>query len=127
MAFMEFTEAAATGAQPIVASKALSLFERAEWAAIALAKQDDAASLAPDSLWQRLRRKLFGIEAARPLANERLETLRRFALIARLRRRRIDHHEIARLVSAGFSAFQADVLLALIDDARPSAAKGSLA
>ncbi|SNT09865.1 hypothetical protein SAMN06295912_14021 [Sphingomonas laterariae] len=127
MAFMEFTAAAAAGTAPVVASKALSLFDRAEWAAIALAKQDDAASLAPDSWWQRMRHKLFGIEAARPLANERLEALRRFTVLARLRRRKIDHQEIARLVAAGFSAFQADVLLALIDDARPNKISGSLA
>lgn len=118
MAFMEFTTAAAGDASPVAASRALKLFDRAEWAVIALAQRDDAASLAPDGFWQRLRHRLFGIEAARPLANERLETLRRFTVLARLRRRRIDREEIARLIRVGFSRFQADVLLSLIDDAR---------
>ena len=118
MAFIDFTTAAAVGAPSVAASRAIGLFDRAEWSVIALARRDDMASLTPDSFWQRLRRRLFGIEAARPLANERLETLRRFAVLARLRRRRIDRHEIARFITAGFSRFQADVLLSLIDDAR---------
>lgn len=127
MAFMDFAAAGAAVAAPVVANRALDLFDRAEWSVIALARRDDAASLAPDSWWQRLRHRLFGIEASRPLANERLETLRRFAVLARLRRHSINPSEIARLVAAGFSAFQADVLLSLIDDARPSARQGSLA
>ncbi|AGH51244.1 MULTISPECIES: hypothetical protein [Sphingomonadales] len=127
MAFMDFAVAAATGTQPVAASKAFHLFDRAEWSVIGLAAHDDTTSLAPDGWWARLRHRLFGIEAPRPLANERLEALRRFAVTARLRRRKIDHHEIARFVAAGFSAFQADMLLAIIDDARPSSAMGSLA
>jgi hypothetical protein len=127
MAFMDFTTAAAGDAQIVAASKALNLFDRAEWSVIALAGRDDVASLAPDSFWQRMRRRLFGIEAARPLAKERLEALRRFAVLARLRRRRIDHIEIGRLVKAGFSRFQADVLLSLIDDRRANKLQGSLA
>lgn len=127
MAFMDFATAAAGDARPVAASKAFHLFDRAEWSVIALAGHDDSASLSPDGIWQRLRRRLFGIEAARPLANERLETLRRFAVLARLRRRRIDQNEIARLIKAGFSRFQADVLLSLIDDARASKLQGNRA
>lgn len=118
MAFIDFSTAAAVDAPLFATSRAVGLFDRAEWAVITLARRDDLASLAPDSTWQRLRRRLFGIAAARPLANERLETLRRFAVLARLRRRRIDQDEIARFITAGFSRFQADVLLSLIDDAR---------
>jgi len=127
MAFMDFTTAAAGDTRIVAASQALNLFDRAEWSVIALAGRDDVASLAPDSFWQRMRRRIFGIEAARPLANERLEALRRFAVLARLRRRRIDHAEIGRLVQAGFSKFQADVLLSLIDDTRATKLQGSLA
>ena len=127
MAFMEFTAAGAAAAAPVVANRAVDLFDRAEWSVIGLASHDDTASLTADSWWQRMRHRLFGIEASRPLANERLETLRRFAVLARLRRHSINPNEIARLVAAGFSAFQADVLLSLIDDARPSARQGSLA
>lgn len=118
MAFMDFTTAAAGDVRPIAGSRALDLFDRAEWSVISLASRDDRASLAPDSFWQRMRRRLFGIEAPRPLANERLEALRRFTVLAWLRRRQVDHQEITRLVTAGFSKFQADVLLSLIDDAR---------
>lgn len=127
MAFMDFTATGVAAAPPVVATRAFNLFDRAEWSVIALARRDNIASLAPDSWWQRMRHRLFGIEAPRPLANERLETLRRFAVLARLRRHLINPSEIARLVAAGFSAFQADVLLSLIDDARPSARQGSLA
>lgn len=130
MAFIDFTTAPAVGAPAVAPGRAVALFDRTEWSVIALAGRDDMASLAPDGFWQRVRRRLFGIDAARPLANERLEALRRFTVLARLRRRRIDHGEIARLVTAGFSRFQADVLLSLIDDAHnPARAnlQGSLA
>jgi hypothetical protein len=53
-----------------------------EWRIVEIARTDDLHSLNPDGFFSRLIGTLFGIRAARPLANERLEALRRFAVRA---------------------------------------------
>ena len=55
---------------------------RTEWSVIDMARAEGPRSANPNALINRLLRKLFGIAIARPLANERLESLRRFALAA---------------------------------------------
>ena len=55
-------------------------------------------------------RVLFGIEIARPLANPRLESLRRLAVRA-WRRKPIDREALAEFVAAGFSKSHADILV----------------
>ncbi len=54
----------------------------AEWEIVELARWDGPRSLNPDGLLARLQRILFGAETPRPLANKRLETLRRFSVEA---------------------------------------------
>ncbi|HWJ59898.1 MAG TPA: hypothetical protein VNR68_09735 [Sphingomicrobium sp.] len=53
-----------------------------EWEIVEIARVDGPHGSNPDSLGTLLLRKLFGIATARPLANERLEGLRRFAVKA---------------------------------------------
>ena len=53
-----------------------------EWAIVEIGRADGPHGSNPDSLGTLLLRKLFGIAAARPRANERLEGLRRFAVKA---------------------------------------------
>ncbi|HUG45624.1 MAG TPA: hypothetical protein VMK31_03815 [Sphingomicrobium sp.] len=55
---------------------------RRELAVIDMARADGPRSADPDLLTVRLARILFGIAAPRPLANERLDAIRRFAVAA---------------------------------------------
>src|SRR5258708_4505565 len=55
---------------------------RPEWAIIDNALDDGPRSANPRSVAARLMRLLFGVNVARPLTNERLEALRRFAVKA---------------------------------------------
>jgi hypothetical protein len=53
-----------------------------EWDAIEIARRDGPRSFNPDGWHARIARALFGVEIARPLANKRLEALRRFSVRA---------------------------------------------
>lgn len=81
-----------------------------EWAVIDFARKDGLWSLAPDGFFARLVRILFGITPPRPLANERLEALRRFAVVA-WRRGAVGAGQMRELVAAGFSAADARLVL----------------
>ncbi len=85
-------------------------FTREELAIIDLAQKDGVWSLHGESRLGRVMRVLFGIEVARPLANPRLESLRRLAVRA-WRQRPIDRDALAEFVAAGFSRSHADILV----------------
>jgi hypothetical protein len=55
---------------------------RTEWAVIDHARDDGPRSARPNGLAARLLRLVFGVAVPRPLTNERLEALRRFAVKA---------------------------------------------
>ena len=55
---------------------------RTEWAVVDNARDDGPRSANPKSITTKLLRFLFGVRVARPLTNERLEALRRFAVKA---------------------------------------------
>lgn len=84
-----------------------------EWAVVDMARKDGPRSANPDGPLARLMETLFGICIARPLASERLETLRRFAVrvwywdLVRTR-------DISALIDAGFSARNARQVLAYV-------------
>ena len=82
---------------------------RDEWSVVDLARRDGLWSLNPDGLLPRLARLVFGLTPARPLANERLEALRRFAVAAW--RRRVDSPHVAAFRSAGFSRAEVTAVL----------------
>jgi hypothetical protein len=87
-----------------------SRFTREEWSVIDLAEKDGIWSLHSESRLGRAMRWLFGIEIGRPLANSRLESLRRLAVRA-WRRRPIDRNALAEFVAAGFSKSHADIVI----------------
>ena len=68
-----------------------------------MARSDGRWSLNPDGLLQRAIGVLFGIRAARPLANERLEGLRRFA-VAAWSREVVRARDLKHLFDAGYSS-----------------------
>src|SRR5215217_969812 len=53
-----------------------------EWDVVRMARRDGPRSFNPNGLLARLKSSLFGIRVAQPLANDRLEALRRFAVRA---------------------------------------------
>src|ERR1700741_701337 len=55
---------------------------RTEWAVIDHARDDGPRSARPNGITARLLRLLFGVVVPRPLTNQRLEALRRFAVKA---------------------------------------------
>ncbi len=95
-----------------------AVFERAEWEVIMIAQKDGLASLSEPGWLPRLASRLFGGRIARPLADPRLEALRRFAVLAW-------HHSYALPVSAieglrsmGYSDEQLELVLARISNSR---------
>jgi hypothetical protein len=53
-----------------------------EWQVVAMARSDGPRSMNPDGRFTRFLREFFGVPVTRKLANERLETLRRFCVRA---------------------------------------------
>ena len=86
---------------------------RTEWSVIEMARAEGPCSANPDNLLNRLFRTLFGIGSPRPFANERLETLRRFALAAWFRTE-IRLRDMRALFAAGFSSNDAARIIAYV-------------
>ena len=70
------------GGSPLGSTNDNDALGRTEWSVIDMARDEGPRSANPNAFINRLLSKLFGIAIARPLANERLESLRRFALAA---------------------------------------------
>jgi len=84
-------------------------FAHLERAAVEIGKRDPVPCLTIDGQWARLLRAVFGIAPATPLANPRLEALRR--LVIALRRRRDPGNAIDAALTAGVAPDQVDHLL----------------
>jgi len=85
-------------------------FAPLEQTVIALAEADPVASLGPPSRFTRFFERWFGFRRHNPLADERLEALRRFAVLARVAAGTLPAEEVKRFLSAGFSLTQARTL-----------------
>lgn len=91
------------------------LFSSTELRVIGLAERGDATrEIAPDSRFGRFAEWAFGLRLARPLADPRLESLRRFASLARHHAEQVGAQEVSRFVEAGYSRGQALGLLAYL-------------
>lgn len=85
-------------------------FEPLELRVIALAEADPVASIGSPTRFRRLFERWFGFKLPRPLANERLEALRRFAVLARVSGDGMPAEEVRNFLTAGFSLRQARTL-----------------
>jgi hypothetical protein len=85
-------------------------FESLELRVIALAEADPVASIGSPTRFRRFFERWFGFKLPRPLANERLEALRRFAVLARVSGGRMPAEEVRNFLTAGFSLLQARAL-----------------
>lgn len=84
-------------------------FNRLDEAALDVAAHDGLATLG--GRWTRLLGQVLGLRLATPLADPRLEALRRLGVAARLGTRRIVEREINRARSSGFTPFQIEAVL----------------
>ena len=92
------------------APSAAAPFEPLELQVIGLAEADPVASIGAPSRFAAFFERWFGFERPRPLANGRLEALRRFAVLARVTGGELPGEEIKRFLAAGFTRFQAHSL-----------------
>lgn len=76
---------------------------RAEWAVVDHARDDGRGSANPNRLLTRMQALLFGVSSPRPLANARLEALRRFAVKAWYRPE-LKEGDLRALIEAGFDS-----------------------
>ena len=98
-AYDSFRSNVLPAARPIVPKRLTALEE----AVVALAAFDHRTSVEPAGLVGRLALGLFGGHPSNRLADERLEALRRFAVLYRLDGRLLPQDEHARLAEVGFS------------------------
>lgn len=85
-------------------------FAPLELKVIALAEVDPVASIGTPKRFARFFERWFGFRRPSPLANERLEALRRFAVLARVTGGQLPAEEVKRFLAAGFSILQARTL-----------------
>ena len=88
-----------------------------ELAVVEMARAEGPRSADPGLLSNRVARVLFGIAVPRPLANERLEAIRRFA-VAAWYRDQVPESRVRALFEAGMSSNDAWRLLAYVASRR---------
>lgn len=93
-----------------------------EWSIVAMAEHDGLASIREPSRYTRIMRAFFGLKAPNRLANDRLETLRRVAILAWHHGWNVPKSEFTAFRAAGFSDDQFELLQNSIGQAR--AARG---
>ncbi len=102
-------------------------FDRSEWEVILLARQDGLASLSEPSRLMRALVRLSGGPVKSPLANPRLEALRRFAVLAWHYGYALPVSAIKAFKEAGFSLDHAELLLASVAVGRTQHGRGMYA
>lgn len=99
---------------------------RLEQQVVMLSLRDPRSSLRRPSKWEARWKKLFGVEIPNPLADPRLEALRRFSVLMRIDGYSMPAKEYRRLSEAGFDEVIADQVHALVSG-RSSASTPQLA
>lgn len=93
-------------------------FSDLEWSIVAMAERDGLASLRkPNAFWSLIG-ALFGIKPANRLANDRLEALRRMAVLAWRYRWNVPQSELEAFFAAGYSPEQYEKMLGRIHAVR---------
>lgn len=129
MAYMNFAEvggAAALHAQfapAATVAEEVADFDAREWSVIRLARNDSLSSIREESRFGRAVRFIFGIERRNPLANSRLEALRRMAVMSWRYGYNVASSEIGAFLAAGFSSTHYEELLKHIGMARAASGR----
>jgi hypothetical protein len=93
-------------------------FERAEWQVIMIAQKDGLESLSEPGWFARLFARVFGGTTIRPLADPKLEALRRFAVLAWHYSYALPASAIEGIKTMGYSDDQLELALAKISNSR---------
>lgn len=88
---------------------------------VRLSRRDGLSSLRQPGAFGRMVARTLGLERANPLADPRLERLRRFAVLLRHAGARLRAREEARMIEAGFTHAQIAEVRHLVARERPSA------
>lgn len=107
-------------APPIVggATTAPARLTALEWSIVAMAERDGLSSIREPGRYVRALRNLFGLKQANRLANERLETLRRIAILAWHHGWNVPNSELASFFEAGFTADHFELIQTSLGQAR---------
>jgi hypothetical protein len=115
MAYVNFAETApALVFQTPSFRRAAATFSALEWSVVALARRDSLGSLRTPGRIAKAMAVVFGSRSENPIADPRLEALRRAAVHAWHRSFAIPESEIERFYEAGFSPDQLELLLTSI-------------
>lgn len=110
VAFPPLSESRGESRAVMEAREEEAAFAPLELRVIALAEADPVASIGAPSRFARFFERWFGFKRPNPLADERLEALRRFAVLARVTGGRLPAEEVKHFLAAGFSLLQARAL-----------------
>ena len=110
----------AASAQPaaIVGTVAPARLSALEWSIVAMAERDPLSSIRERSRFIMALGSLFGLRRANRLANDRLEALRRIAILAWHHRWNVPKSELAAFRAAGFTLDQYELIQTSIGEAR---------
>jgi hypothetical protein len=89
-----------------------------EWSVVAMAERDGLSTIREPSRLITALGSLFGLRRTNRLANERLEALRRIAILAWHHRWNVPKSELASFLEAGFTSDQYELLQTSIGQAR---------
>lgn len=108
------------GSAPAVPARLSAL----EWSIVAMAERDSLASIREPSRYTRILRGFFGLKTPNRLANDRLETLRRVAVLAWHHGWNVPKSEFAAFRAAGFSDDQFELMQNSLGQARAARRRG---
>ncbi|MEO6256988.1 MAG: hypothetical protein ABIO69_09280 [Sphingomicrobium sp.] len=91
-----------------------------EWSIVAMAERDPLSSIREHGRFITALESIFGLKRAGRLANERLEALRRVAILIWHHRWNVPKSEVAAFLAAGFSADHFELIQTSIGQARPA-------
>lgn len=123
MAYVNFADAAPAllfPPMPIARTAPPTSFTALEWSVVALARRDSLGSLRSPGRLAKAMAVVFGSAPQNPVADPRLEALRRMAVYGWHRGFAVPPSEVDRFHAAGFSTDQLELLLTSIGRDRAS-------
>lgn len=117
MAYLAFAEkgldglAFAPALTPVARPQDDTGFSALEWSVVSIARREKLSSLREPGRVANALYALFGGSPVRPLANPRLEALRRIAVLSWQRGYSVEPHEVRAFYAAGFTAAHYELLV----------------
>ena len=103
---------------------ARATFSELEWSIVAMAGSDSLASLREPNRFWAIVGAIFGLRPANRLASDRLEALRRVAVLTWSHRGSVPNFEVKAFLGAGFSPAQLELLQDTIVELRTGPSRG---